>query len=192
MNQYTIVGIGPSDIDTATKKLRKQYGEDMSEVKDHEDHFVLKDLPHFAVKRTFYLNDGVSEQDLFAALDGFTFEPIEITSTHLGEFPKTEYGHIVFAELNVTPEFRAVHEDLVKRVAPISRNKFPQYEREGYRAHISLCYYVPNEKLTTFQTEAQKLLPFTFTLSKLYLFRMCNPEKDELELLKEFSASKHQ
>ncbi len=189
MNHYTVIGFATKKIDEAAKKLRVEFGEDMSEVVDQPDHVILKNSPQFAVKRTFYLNDGVTEQELFKALEGFTFKPFTLSANHLGRFPKTEYGNIVFAEIDVTPELRAVHEDLVNRVAPLSRNKFPQYEREGYRAHISLCYELPDDKVDSFERAAKKLLPFNFEVTKLSLFRKYNIEKDEVELLREFSAS---
>jgi hypothetical protein len=188
MNHYTIVGLASNEVDQSCKKLRKSFGINLSEVPDHEGHLILKDTAHCAVKRTFYLNDGVTEQDLFEKLADFSFVEVTLEAKQLGRFLTNEYGGIVFAQLEIIPDFYDIHEDLVKRVAPISNNKYPQYELGGYRAHIGLSYEIPKEKIDAVEKKAQELLPIQLRFSKLYLYRMCNSTKNELELLREYAA----
>lgn len=187
---YTVVAIAPLEIQKKFNAIKKKINLFQSETKDKENHIILKNTAHFAIKRTFFLKEGVSEKKLVQKLDGLSLPKIAIKCEESGIFKQSNYGTIVFVKVNLEKELIALHSKIKLLIDTLIETINPEYEGESWSPHITFMYNTPTEKTLEIRTIIDKeLLPIGFTLNKLHLLREYNTEKDERKVLKIFYSS---
>ena len=183
---YTIVGIAPKEIQQKFDTLKNKLSLFQSDVKDREEHIILKNTVHFAIKRTFYLKEDVNEENLLKILNDLSFSPLRITCSESGIFEQSNYGTIVFAKVSLDSKLYALYQQIKRLIDNLIETKNPEYEGEGWTPHITFVYNVPQERIPAVKNALDReLLPIEFNLDKIYLLKEYNIEQDERELLKE-------
>lgn len=187
---YTIVGITPEEIQKKFDLVKDRIGLSTAREKIKENHFILKDVAHFAIKRTFYLKDEFGENTLLDALKDLSFQPIEIQASRSGMFESTPYGNILYIEIDRSQKLLQLHDKVKNLIDQYIITKNPEYEGKGYIPHLSIIYNLPKEKAEEANSIVNhSILPINFVLGKIYFLKTFDKTKDERELVTTYTAS---
>lgn len=182
--KYTVVGIAPNFVQDSLLKLKNHFNLpfDTTEISNH---FVLKDNAHYAIKRTFYLKSGVSEEDVVNKIKNSSLKPkIHISCTDTGVFPGTAYGDIVYVKINDNQSLKELHNELRNSLDNFIETKNPEMEGENYIPHLSMAYNVSREITEDVNSYIkQNILPLEFDLKEILLLKDFNTQKDERKLV---------
>lgn len=186
---YTIVGICPDTVHNKIIKFKTELGVYKPDSPVNKQNIILKDTAHFAIKRSFWLAEGISEWDLLARLGTLTFNKCQISSSRLEKFSSSPYGMILFAEINKGKGLLELHLKLKSLLDDFIVSKNPEYENEGFVPHISLAYDIPLEKLEFAESQlGEKLFPIEFELDRIFLLKGVDHQTDEREILKVYKS----
>ncbi len=182
--KFTIVGIAPQPIQEALLNLKKQFNLsfDTTEIPEH---YVLKDNAHYAIKRTFYLKPGISEEDVVKKIKELSLsKKIQIDCTSTGIFPGTAYGDILYIKINMNQDLKNLHNELITLLSDLVETKNTEMEGENYTPHLSMVYNIPKEITDDVNIFVENnILPIQFELEELLFLKDFDTQKDERQLV---------
>ena len=180
---YTIVAIAPDEIQNSFCNLNKSFNIPFEGCKVSSK-FVLKDIAHFAVKRSFSLKQGTIERDIVDRIKKLNLKKSKIICKKSDLFLDTGFGDILYAKIDFNSELIEIHDEIKKQIDSVINTKRIEMEGEGYKPHISVVYDIPKEKEKELKKELDaQILPFEFYLDKLLLLKNINSAKDEREVI---------
>lgn len=124
--------------------------------------------PHLTIKRTFYPNKGVSEQQILDAMKHISFNPLEVIAKEWKVFDTGNLGKVLVLSLERTPTLVDLHNVFVAAVKDLTHAKNPDFEGDGFHPHISAIYHIPEERLNQSIQLLEQYLPMTFTLENVH------------------------
>lgn len=183
--KYTVVAILPDELQIKIDKLRQRFSFFKPVTKKEPHNLILKDTPHFALKRTFYLNDDYNENKLLRQLDNIRFSPLRLNCKNVGTFANSNYGSLVYLEIEQNKELQQLHLNLKKLVDNFIKTKNPEHEGPGFKPHITFMYDIPNKDIRNVEKTAnEEIIPFEFQINCLYLLKDFDTETDEREVMR--------
>lgn len=185
MNQtkYTIVGLLPEEIQSRIDASRRQFSFFNPEKIENSEHVILKDRSHFAVKRTCYLKPDFSEDELLEILSNFYFQPFKININTIGTFPNSNYGALVYFQIEDNSQLLEIHAQIKERIDQFVETKDPLHESSGFKPHSTFLYNIPEEFLVDVQDAAKSLIPVECMIESLYIMKDFDVSKDEREIV---------
>jgi len=181
---YTIVIIAPKNIQESLKEFKTKFvlPFNTSSIKHR---YILKDTAHFAIKKTFFLKQGVTEKDLVKKIHELTpYKKIQINCSSSDIFSNTLYGEIIYAKINHNPDLIQLHLNIKQTIDNMIETKNLDMEGKKYIPHISMAYNVPKEKIIDAKHYLDtKILPFKFYMQRILLLREFDISKDERECI---------
>ena len=181
---YTIIGIAPEKIQQLFCKLKQSFNLPFGDSKIASK-FILKDIAHFAIKRSFCLKQGITEEDLVKKVEKMKFnKKIQIVCKKSEFFLDTNLGDILYAEIASNNELLNLHKEIKQEIDSIVDTKRIEMEGEGCKPHISVVYDISKEKEEDVMQELDtNILPFHFYLDNIILLRDIDSSKDLREIV---------
>lgn len=180
-NIYTVVGFCPDEILNTFEKIKKELNIDFDPyISSNDNHYILKNKPHFAIKRTCFTKDDITESNLINNFLSIKHGPVKISFNKVDIFKDTPYGPTLFLPLNISTDLQDLHEQIVNTLNPLVLTKNPEHELEGYTPHTTFQYNIPLDKVEiSTKTINNTLVNTSFVCDKLYLLKDFNIDLDE-------------
>ncbi len=182
--KFTVVGIAPQSIQEALIKLKQHFNLPLGTT-EIAKHYILKDIVHFAIKRTFYLKSSIKQQDLVSRINQLSLKSKALISCNeTGMFSGSTYGDILYVKINFNQNLIDLHNELTEKLDDLVETKNPEMEKSNYIPHLSMVYNIPKELTQEVDAYVKKnILPLEFELSEILLLKDFDISKDERELI---------
>lgn len=189
---YTVVGFCPEQVRSVFEKIKIDNGIPKNSPFVSQDHIVLMNYPHFAVKRTFFLKENTSEEKLIKDFTGLQHKVLEVEFDKVDVFRDTPYGPTLFLSIKTSDRLSDLHRRIVDLFDNIVDTKNPEHELNNYRAHVSFSYGIPLEKIEKVSEKLNRELSGTsFKCQELYLLKeVRDGETDERVILSKLILSR--
>lgn len=189
---YTIVVLSPLSFQQKVDDVKKSLELYESDLPLASNQFILKNKAHFAIKRSFTLKTDITEEQLIQALRDLKFPSLFISSTDVGTFAQSNYGAIVYLKIDVSFELKGIHQSIKSYIDNLIDTKNSEHEGDTWLPHMTFSYKTPLDSVPNImKTVKSELLPFEYTIDKLYLLREIDGAKDLREIVKIFDYYKN-
>lgn len=183
---YTVISFAPDEIDRQFEAVKKRFNLYIDRKVTQPQGIITKNHAHITLKRSFYLREGVAEQEIIEALSKLDERQMIITASSLEVFHTQKHGEVVVALVDDNSELISLHNRLESALAPCTKED-PDTEKHPFRPHLSFFYHVPESRLEEVSSYSREhLLPIRFSLRTLSLLRQVNGVKGERVRVKDF------